>query len=54
MYLPKRESYDSLIRDFRWEIPDRFNIGRAVADDWAAREPGWRSNITARMGTMRG
>jgi acetyl-CoA synthetase len=39
MYLPKRESYDSLIRDFRWEIPDRFNIGRAVADEWAAREP---------------
>jgi acetyl-CoA synthetase len=39
MYLPKRESYDSLIRDFRWEIPDRFNIGRAVADECAAREP---------------
>lgn len=40
MFLPKRESYDALIRDFRWEIPDRFNIGRAVADDWAEREPG--------------
>ena len=39
MYLPKRESYEALIRDFRWEIPDRFNIGRAVADDWAEREP---------------
>jgi acetyl-CoA synthetase len=39
MYLPKRESYGALIRDFRWEIPERFNIGRAVADDWAAREP---------------
>jgi acetyl-CoA synthetase len=40
MFLPKRESYEALIRDFRWEIPDRFNIGRAVADDWAEREPG--------------
>ncbi|MGV3549115.1 AMP-binding protein [Rhizobium sp.] len=39
MFLPKRESYDALIRDFRWEIPERFNIGRAVADNWAAREP---------------
>ena len=40
MYLPKRESYEALIRDFRWEIPERFNIGRAGADDWAEREPG--------------
>ena len=39
MHLPQRESYEALIRDFRWEIPGRFNIGRAVADDWAAREP---------------
>ena len=39
MYLPKRESYEALIRDFRWEIPDRFNIGRAVADEWAERAP---------------
>ena len=39
MYLPKCESYDALISDFRWEIPARFNIGRAVADDWAEREP---------------
>jgi acetyl-CoA synthetase len=39
MYLPKRESYEALIRDFRWEIPEFFNIGRAVADDWAGREP---------------
>lgn len=39
MFLPQRESYDALISDFRWEIPDRFNIGRAVADDWAERDP---------------
>jgi len=39
MFLPQRESYDALISDFRWEIPERFNIGRAVADDWAERDP---------------
>ena len=37
--LPRRDSYDDLIRDFRWEIPQRFNIGTAVSDAWAAREP---------------
>jgi acetyl-CoA synthetase len=40
MYLPEGESYQALVDDFRWEIPDRFNIGRAVADAWAEREPG--------------
>jgi acetyl-CoA synthetase len=39
MHVPIRESYDALIADFRWEIPDRFNIGRAVADAWAERDP---------------
>ncbi|MFP5077373.1 AMP-binding protein [Rhizobium sp. YIM 134829] len=37
--LPDRPTYDALIRDFRWEIPARFNIGTAVSDVWAAREP---------------
>jgi acetyl-CoA synthetase len=39
MFLPKRSDYATLIQDFRWEIPEKFNIGRAVADDWAEREP---------------
>lgn len=39
MFLPESDSYERLIADFRWEIPERFNIGRAVADDWAGREP---------------
>lgn len=38
--LPERKSYADVCRDFVWHIPDRFNIGRAVSDDWAAREPG--------------
>ncbi len=37
--LPIRDSYDALIGDFRWEIPDRFNIARATCDDWAAKAP---------------
>ena len=32
-------SYDTLYRDFRWNIPTRFNIAKAIADDWAAHEP---------------
>ncbi|MGB3875210.1 MAG: AMP-binding protein [Shinella zoogloeoides] len=37
--LAERSTYDALYRDFRWQIPDRFNIGTAVSDAWAAREP---------------
>lgn len=37
--LERRDDYESLYRDFRWGIPDRFNIGVAVSDHWASREP---------------
>ena len=37
--LDQRDSYEALYRDFRWKIPARFNIGVAVSDRWAAREP---------------
>ena len=33
--LPTRDTYEELIRDFRWEIPARYNIGAAVSDVWA-------------------
>ncbi len=39
MRLPQRDRYDDLYRDFAWEIPEDFNIGRAVSDEWAARTP---------------
>lgn len=39
MFVPKCDDYDALLAGFRWDIPDRFNIGRAVADDWAERDP---------------
>jgi acetyl-CoA synthetase len=31
--------YDTLIRQFRWQIPERYNIGVDVCDRWAAAEP---------------
>ncbi|MGJ7041654.1 acetyl-CoA synthetase [Shinella sp. BE166] len=37
--LAERSTYDALYRDFRWKIPERFNIGTAVSNAWAAREP---------------
>ncbi len=37
--LERRDTYDALYRDFVWKIPDRFNIGTACSDAWAAREP---------------
>ena len=37
--LERRDDYASLYRDFRWIIPERFNIGVAVADRWAAEDP---------------
>lgn len=37
--LERGESYQSLYKDFRWQIPARFNIGVAVCDAWAAHAP---------------
>jgi acetyl-CoA synthetase len=37
--LPETDSYPALFRDFRWQVPDRYNIGADVCDRWAAREP---------------
>nr|WP_299500021.1 AMP-binding protein [uncultured Rhizobium sp.] len=39
MLLEPSASFEALQRDFRWEIPADFNIGRAVCDDWARRDP---------------
>ena len=32
--------YDQLYRQFRWNIPARYNIGVDICDRWAARDPG--------------
>ncbi|NEI45665.1 AMP-binding protein, partial [Rhizobium leguminosarum] len=39
MQLPSHDRYDDLYRDFSWRIPEDFNIGRAVSDAWAVRDP---------------
>jgi acetyl-CoA synthetase len=33
-------TYDELYDGFRWDIPERFNIGTAVCDRWEAEDPG--------------
>ena len=37
--LPVRDTYDDLVRDFAWKIPEFFNMGTAVCDGWAEQEP---------------
>jgi acetyl-CoA synthetase len=37
--LPHIHDYEKLVRDFRWSIPERYNIGVDVCDRWAALEP---------------
>jgi acetyl-CoA synthetase len=37
--LERSDSYADLVRRFRWDLPQRFNIGVAVSDAWALREP---------------
>ena len=37
--LPDIRDYEALYRAFRWQIPERYNIGVAVCDRWAARDP---------------
>ena len=38
--LPESRIYDEIVRQFRWQVPARFNIGVEVCDRWAEREPG--------------
>ena len=38
--LPPGRDYDEIYRTFRWQVPAQFNIGVAVCDRFAAREPG--------------
>ncbi|PZO77657.1 MAG: AMP-dependent synthetase [Mesorhizobium amorphae] len=37
--LGNRDAWEDWRRTFRWQVPDRFNIGMAVADRWAETEP---------------
>jgi acetyl-CoA synthetase len=37
--MPHVSDYDELYRSFRWQLPDRYNIGVDVCDRWACVEP---------------
>ena len=37
--LPQARDYDELYRQFRWQVPARFNIGVDACDRWAAIDP---------------
>jgi acetyl-CoA synthetase len=37
--LPDIRNYDALYREFRWEIPARYNMGVDACDLWAERDP---------------
>ena len=37
--LPSADSYEELVARFRWDVPERYNIGVDVCDKWANREP---------------
>ena len=39
MLLPAGKSLEDIASRFEWDVPELFNIGRAVSDDWAARDP---------------
>src|SRR5438034_11004142 len=37
--LPHIQNYDELYREFRWQVPARYNIGIDVCDRWADSDP---------------
>ncbi len=37
--LPASADYQSLYQQFRWKLPDRFNIGEAISSKWALEKP---------------
>jgi len=39
MLLPPGKTLEDVSARFSWDVPEFFNIGSAVSDDWAAREP---------------
>ena len=39
MLLPAGQDFEEVSSQFCWDVPEKFNIGSAVSDAWAAREP---------------
>ncbi|MDP2119615.1 MAG: AMP-binding protein [Hoeflea sp.] len=40
MLLPAGQTFEDIAARFEWDVPEFFNIGQAVSDAWAARDPG--------------
>jgi acetyl-CoA synthetase len=38
--LPSLRDYDAVYRQFRWQVPARYNIGVDICDRWAQADPG--------------
>ena len=38
--IARGKSYAELVREFRWDLPERFNFGVDVVDGWAAEQDG--------------
>ncbi|WP_422371619.1 AMP-binding protein [Hoeflea sp.] len=39
MLLPEGRTLEAIESRFKWDVPELFNIGVAVSDDWAGRDP---------------
>lgn len=50
MTRPDGDSYAKARREFRWDIPARFNIAEAICDRWAAKDPSRTAILTKRPG----
>ncbi len=48
--LPRAASYSALRQQFRWDVPERYNIGVDVCDRWAAATPDAPAIIDAKPG----
>ena len=48
--LPEASTYDELIECFSWDIPEDFNIGTAICDDWADKDPDREALVFAEEG----
>ncbi|MEJ8475773.1 acyl-CoA synthetase [Roseibium algae] len=48
--LPEAKTYEAIQQRFKWQIPEVFNIGVAICDNWAAKDPDREALIFAEEG----
>ncbi len=52
MLLPEAKTYKELTDRFSWQIPERFNIGVAICDAWADKDPRREALVYAEEGQL--